>query len=299
MSKPKAAFVLVHGGWHSHAAWDVLAPILEAQGFAALTIDLPGAGVNAKNPKSLSARPFDPAAFAAEPSPIAALTQDERTQAVVVLVKEAASLSGGKVVLVGHSAGGMTISAVAEQIPEMLHAVVYISGFLVPNGMPLLGMLQHESMSSALSFGLFVGDPMAIGATRINPQSVDQNYRSLLRESFYADVSDAEFAQAVSHLHCDESNLGAVTPSNISPERFGAVPRHYVRCTQDRAVPLTGQDHMIASVDGAIGNKTITHTLVSSHSPFLSQPAALSKILVEVWGQSLAERWGSAVSLAT
>jgi hypothetical protein len=41
---------------------------------------------------------------------------------------------------------------------------------------------------------------------------------------------------------------------------------------------------MIATVDGAIGGKTTIHTLESSHSPFLSQPAALSKILVGIWG---------------
>ena len=39
---------------------------------------------------------------------------------------------------------------------------------------------------------------------------------------------------------------------------------------------------MIATVDDAIGNKTITHTLETNHSPFLSQPAALSKILIDI-----------------
>ena len=168
MSATKAVFVLVHGGWHNHSAWDRVTPILEANGFAALTLDLPGAGVNAIAPTSLGRRPFDPAAFAAERSPIAGVTQEERTQAVVALVKEAASLSDGKVILVGHSAGGMTISAVAEQVPNLLLAVVYLAGFMVPNGMPLLAMLQHETLSSALAPGLFVGDPAAIGATRIN-----------------------------------------------------------------------------------------------------------------------------------
>ena len=68
------------------------------------------------------------------------------------------------------------------------------------------------------------------------------------------------------------------------------MPRHYIRCTQDRAVPLTGQDHMIATVDGAIGGRTIVQTLESSHSPFLSQPAALSKILMNIGVQSLTEQ---------
>ncbi|MBB6092387.1 pimeloyl-ACP methyl ester carboxylesterase [Povalibacter uvarum] len=281
MSISKAAFVLVHGGWHNHSTWDKVVPMLEAQGFAALTIDLPGAGLNAIAPKSLNLRPFDPAVFAAERSPVAGVTQEERTQAVVSLVREAASLGDGKVILVGHSAGGLTISAVAEQVPELLFAVVYLSGFMLPNGMQVFEMLQHETMSSSLGPGLFVGNPAATGATRINTGSSDDAYRSRLKATFYGDVSESDFALATSQLHCDEP-VGAVTPSAITPGRFGAVPRHYIRCTQDRAIPLAGQDHMIATVDGAIGGKTTIHTLESSHSPFLSQPAALSKILIGI-----------------
>ena len=295
MSATKIVFVLIHGGWHNHSAWDKVTPILEASGFAALSLDLPGAGTNTIAPTSLDLRPFDPAAFAAERSPIAGVTQEERTQAVIALVKEAASRSDGKVILVGHSAGGMTISAVAEQVPDLLLAVVYLAGFMVPNGMPLLAMLQHETLSSALAPGLFVGDPVAIGATRIHPGSTDAAYRSLLKASFYGDVSESEFAHAAAQLHCDESNDGALAPSEITRERFGTVPRHYIRCTQDRAIPLTGQDHMIAAVDAAVGGKTITHTLQSSHSPFLSQPANLAKILIDIGVRSLAEQGAEAL----
>jgi len=294
MSATKAAFVLIHGGWHNHSVWDRVTPILRGIGFAALTLDLPGAGANTIAPTSLGIRPFDPAAFAAERSPIAGVTQKERTQAVVALVREAASLSDDKVILVGHSAGGMTISAAAEQVPNLLLAVVYLAGFMVPNGMSLLAMLQHETMSSALAPGLFVGDPANIGATRINARPTDEAYRALLKAAFYGDASESEFAQAAAQLHCDEPNAGAVAPSEVTPGRFGTLPRHYIRCTQDRAVPLSAQDHMIATVDGAIGGKTSTHTLESSHSPFLSQPAILSNILVGIGVQSLAQQGAEA-----
>jgi pimeloyl-ACP methyl ester carboxylesterase len=296
MSAPKAVFVLIHGAWHNHSAWERVAPILKANGFGVLTLDLPGAGVNTIAPTALGLRPFDPAAFAAERSPIAGVTQEQRTQAVVALVREAASLSNGQVILVGHSAGGMTISAVAEQGPNLLLAVVYLAGFMVPNGMSLLAMLQHDALSAALAPGLFVGDPAAIGATRINVGSTDPAYRSLLKAAFYGDVSETEFDRAVSQLHCDESNAGAVAPSQITPGRFGTVPRHYIRCTQDRAIPLTGQDHMIAAVDGALGGKTTTHTLESSHSPFLSQPASLAKILIDISVRSSTEQSAQAPS---
>ena len=289
MTTSKTAFVLVHGGWHNHSAWAKVVPLLEAQGFEAFARDLPGAGVHAIDPSSLDSVPFDLAAFAAEPSPSARVTQEARTQAVVALVRQAAARCNGKVILVGHSAGGMTVSAVAEQVPNLLLAVVYLSGFMVPNGMSLLDMLQHESLSSALSPGLFVGDSAAIGATRIHPRSTDEAYRSLLRSSFYADVPEAELPHLVSQLHCDEPNVGALAPSPITPARFGSVPRHYIRCTLDRAIPLTGQDHMVAKVDAALGSKTTTYTLESSHSPFLSQPAPLSKILIDIGVGSLAE----------
>ncbi|WP_443750315.1 alpha/beta fold hydrolase [Asticcacaulis solisilvae] len=281
MSEPKAAFVLVHGGWHNHSVWDKVASRLEANGFAAFAPDLPGAGVHATAPASLTARPFDAEAFATERSPVADLTQDARTEAVIAVVKQAAA-AGGKVVLVGHSAGGMTVSAVAERVPDRLSAIVFLSGFMVPPGASLLSMLMHESMASALGPKLFIGDPAIIGATRIHAGSADEAYRALLKASFYADVSAAEFERAAAQLHCDEPNGGAVTPSQITPGRFGAVPRHYIRCTQDHAVPLAGQDHMIALVDAAIGGLTIIHTLDSSHSPFLSQPAALFRILADI-----------------
>jgi hypothetical protein len=158
-------------------------------------------------------------------------------------------------------------------------------------------MLPHESMASALSPGLFVGDPAAIGATRINPGPADDAYRALLKASFYADLTDAEFGAAAAQLHCDEPNGGALAPSGITSGRFGTVPRHYIRTTRDYAIPLAGQDHMIAAVDATIGGKTITHTLESSHSPFLSQPAALSAILRDIALQSLADRRGKTAGL--
>jgi pimeloyl-ACP methyl ester carboxylesterase len=284
MSAPKAAFVLVHGGWHNRSCWDKVTPILKANGFAVLTLDLPGAGAKTIAPLSLGRVPFDPAAFAAEPSPIADVTQEERTEAVIALVRHAAAISDGKVILVGHSAGGMTVSAVAEQVPSLLLAVVYLSGFLVPNGLPLLAMLQHQSMSSALSPGLFIGNALDIGATRINGASADEAYRSLLKASFYADLSEPDFLEAAAQLHWDEPNGGALALSEITAERFGTVPRHYIRCTKDHAIPLSGQDHMIAEVDASVGGKTLTHTLDSSHSPFFSQPANLAGILIDIQG---------------
>lgn len=44
---------------------------------------------------------------------------------------------------------------------------------------------------------------------------------------------------------------------------------------------------MIAMVDSTIGSKTTIQTLANSHSPFLSQPAALSNFLIDIGVESL------------
>jgi hypothetical protein len=58
------------------------------------------------------------------------------------------------------------------------------------------------------------------------------------------------------------------------------VPRTYIRCTEDIAIPLALQDLMIRQADDLTpGNKFDVQTLNSSHSPFASQPELLSDIL--------------------
>ena len=280
MSQSKPGFIFVHGAWHNAGTWKHVIPRLEAEGYVALALDLPGAGANAKLPVAYSRRPLDAAAFASEPSPNAGVTQEERTRAVIAAIEAL----GRPAVLVGHSLGGLTISAVAEAVPERLAAVVYLTAFLLPPGMPALAMIQHETMASALVPSLFLADPAQVGVLRLDPRSDDPTYQANLKAAFYADVHDDELATAVPALHCDEPAGVAATPSPVTADRFGRVPRYYIRCLDDRAIPLAGQDFMIAAVDAAIGGKTKVSTLAASHSPFYSQPAKLVEVLRDVAG---------------
>jgi pimeloyl-ACP methyl ester carboxylesterase len=275
-------FVLVHGAWHNHNTWDrVIAP-LQAKDFVTHAFDLPGAGVNAKLPESWFAEPFDAQAFASEPSLNAGTTQAERTEAVINAVRETAARANGRAVLVGHSLGGATVSHVAEAVPELIWATVYVSAFLLPPGMPPIDMIQDETMAAALVPSLFVAPPQQIGAMRVNFRSTDPEYRERIREAYCGDIDGVMFEEALSHLHCDEPAQVVTVPSPVTKERFGRVPRHYIHCTEDRAVTPAGQRKMIALMDEAMGNATAVHTLASSHSPFDSHPHALAEILAEV-----------------
>ncbi len=278
MSSGKPAFVLVHGYWHNSACWREVVPRLEARGFEVVAPDLPGAGVHAKVPASFLQRPLDPAAFAAESSPNAAVTQEERTQAVLAAIKSI----GRPVILVGHSMGGATISDVVEASPRDVAAVVYLTAFLLAPGVPPIAVITHQTMAAAVVPSLFCADPAVVGALRIDPRSADPAYRARLKDAFYGDVSDAEVAKTAATLHPDEPASTAMRPSAVTAQRFGAVARHYIRCTEDHAITLAGQDYMIGAADAALGSATTVHTLAASHSPFLSQPEAVTAILAGI-----------------
>jgi pimeloyl-ACP methyl ester carboxylesterase len=275
-------FVFIHGAWHSSSTWDEVIPRLNARGFATDAIDLPGAGPNAKWPESFHQRPLDPQAFASEPSPNAGVTQAERTEAAMEAVKAMAAQTGGKVVLVGHSLGGITVSPTAEAVPDLVAAAVYVSAFMLPPGMPAVAMIQAPEMQDALVPSLFMADPMKVGALRVDFGTSDTEYRERIRQAYCGDLDEEAFARALTHLHCDEPAQVVIVPSPVTKERFGRVPRHYVSCTQDRAVTPAGQRKMIAMMDEAMGTKTVVHELEASHSPFDSRPDALAEILAGI-----------------
>lgn len=273
-------FVLVHGAWHDSRTWDAVVLLLEAAGHRAIAVSLPGADASAPVPASYRHRPLDPAAFGSEPSPVAGVTHAERVAAVTAVVRAA----GEPVVLVGHSLGGITVSAVAEEVPQLLRAVVFLSAFMLAPGIPAIAMIQHESMSDALVPGLFLADPEQVGALRLDPLSDDEGYRANLHAAFFGDVPTEQFLEFRHTLHPDEPVSVALVPSAVTAERFGTVTRHYIGCDADRAVTPAGQAVMIGATDAAVGGATTVHTLASSHSPFLSQPRELAGLLEELAG---------------
>jgi pimeloyl-ACP methyl ester carboxylesterase len=276
------SFVFVHGAWHNSASWRYVISCLRDRGYAARSLDLPGAGVHAKFPLSYTERPLDVAAFAQESSPTASVTQAERTQAVLRLIQE----MEGPVVLVGNGTGGLTISAVAEAIQFRLQATVYVSAFLLPPGISAFALLGHETMAASKVPALLLADPAVIEAARIDPRTEDSCYRACIRATFFGDLSDNQFGQALSHMHCDEPVSVMLTPSSVTQKQFGLVDRHYILCLEDRAIPLAAQEFMIAATDGVLNRQTCVHRLPCSHSAFLAQPRALAQILERVGSQS-------------
>ena len=231
-------FVLVHGGGHKAACWDSLVEGLARIGCRASTIDLPGHG-------------RDPAA---DPEP---RNLDHGIAAVVSHLRAI----DAPVVLVGHSLGGMTISGVAEAVPDRIERLVYLSAFLPADGQSA-GDISEQVGFNPDDLGYLTEDGMQI-AVRLDRA----------HEVFYHDCGEDVSRKAVAAL-CNTDIGYLVTPVRLTEGRFGRLPKTFVACLSDKAIDIGVQRKMIGS-----GGDIDVEELPSSHSPFLSMPDRLAELL--------------------
>jgi pimeloyl-ACP methyl ester carboxylesterase len=276
---PRRTFLLVHGAWHSAMHWNNLAVLLSALGHRVVAVDLPGNGLTARYPKSYATR--DQTGLSTERSKIACIGLEDYVDTIVPLLTSL-STAGGRVTLVGHSFGGMTITLAAERVPDMIHRLVYLSAFcpaLLPGGSVNDYSALPENGRS-LAGSVIIGDPVQVGAFRINPRSTDSAYIERGRQAFYADLSPEEFSGYAAYLSPDLPVRAAQGNGRGTANRWGKVPRTYIRCRLDRAIPIELQDRMIREADEMTPwNRFSVETLESSHSPFASMPQALAHLL--------------------
>ena len=60
-------------------------------------------------------------------------------------------------------------------------------------------------------------------------------------------------------------------------QRLGQVPKHYIECMYDAAIPLESQRAM----QSHMAFRSV-HTMDSDHSPFLSAPSALAEVVAKI-----------------
>ena len=276
-------FVLVHGAWHGAWTYEHLIPQLAAEGHAAIARDLPAHGLYAKFPDSFLQRPLDPGRFATEPSKVADTTLDDYVASIEQTIDALIAMGHDRVVLVGHSMGGVPITAVAERMPEKIAHLVYLTAFMPASGVPGVSYIAAPENLGEMVGPQLMADPARTGALRIDHRSSDPDYIRNGKTAFYADVSDETYA-AVAHLLTPDVPVGPfATPITTTPGRWGSVRRHYIKCLQDRAIRPPLQQRFIDEANAFVpGNQTQVYELQSSHSPFLSQPRELAALLSRI-----------------
>jgi pimeloyl-ACP methyl ester carboxylesterase len=277
-------FVLVHGGAHGAWAFERLASLLVQEGHHVVARDLPGHGLGARFPRSYTARPLNPQEFATEPSPIAHLTlRDYRDQVTGTIRRLADRMPDRPITVLGHSMAGLILNEVGEAVPELIDRLFYLSAWMTSDGTSFSDYMDAPEFATGLIPSLLLADPAVAGALRMDFRSGDPEYRARVKATFAADVDDHDW-DAVTSLLTPDTPVGPLFEKvTITPDRWGRIPRTYITCTDDRAVPPAAQWRFIHEADQHTpANPTDVRTLPSSHSPFVSQPEKLAEILLEL-----------------
>ncbi|MCX7037312.1 MAG: alpha/beta fold hydrolase [Proteobacteria bacterium] len=231
-------YLLIHGAWHGAWCWDTLAAQLRSMGHTVTAIDLPGMG--------------------ADLTPAAAVTLQSWIDRTVQALHD----SPEPVVLVGHSMAGMVITGAAAALPAKVARMVYVCAFL-----PLPGEALFELASRPEGAATLVEQhPSADGLCTVVPPDN-------ARITFYGLCSPAATDAAVARL-CPLPIKTVLEPLPAAAADLSTLPRHYVECTEDCAIPIALQRFMWGRQPGIV-----VHTLNSDHSPFVSQPHALAALL--------------------
>jgi pimeloyl-ACP methyl ester carboxylesterase len=277
-TRSSAPIVLVHGAWHGSWAWSLVTPLLAAAGRRSIAVDIEAHGLAAKLPASALTRPFDPGAYATEPSPLADVTLASAAEG---LVRQLEAI-GEPVVLVGHSLLGHVVGAAAERAPALVERLVYVCAVMAGSGADAGGYAQSPENEGEQVGALVVADPGVVGAVRLDVRSADEGYRAALREALYGDVP-RDIADGAIRLLSSDLPLGIPGGAiELTAAGWGSIPRSYIRCSADLAVRPALQTRFIAEADAAFAaTATRVVDLDSSHSPFLSMPDRVASAILE------------------
>jgi len=238
-----ACFILVHGAWHDARCWELVAPLLVAAGHRVRTPDLPGHG-NSKLPPTRST-----------------------LKAYVEHIGAEIDAAGEPVVLIGHSMGGMVVTAVAAAQPHQLLHLVYLCGYLPRNGDSVFALIArnrgHEPLT-AIELALQMSDD------KRSCHIADDAIVPL----FYGEAEPAVAATARQRF-APQGSLPLAAELDYDEAALATVPCSYIVCTRDRVIPAHHQRRMLATAPHCRALE-----LASDHSPFYSHPAALAALLL-------------------
>ncbi|WP_295995953.1 alpha/beta fold hydrolase [Rugamonas sp.] len=234
MAAEKPAIALVHGAFEDAHVWDGVSAKLQADGYRVIAVDLPG-------------RPS---------APMAANLVSVDVYRDTVLK----AIAGEKqpVVLVGHSFGGITLSAVGEAAPAKIKTLVYLAAYVPQDGESMLTLANQDRDSKA--------GPALIVDKEKGMMSI--NYAA--RADLFANGAPEGLRKVLPDLILDEPLAPLATPVHLTAARYGKVDKVYIHTAQDHVVSPYLQQKMVAATP-----VRQEFTLNTGHTPFLTDVPGL------------------------
>ncbi|KAI8079843.1 Alpha/Beta hydrolase protein [Halteromyces radiatus] len=231
-------YVFIHGAMHGGWCFErKLIPLFKKANYRTITFDLPGNGKN-------------------DDTPIEEITLDNYAKRTISVIDEQTKPEE-KVILVGHSLGGLTATMVAERIPDKIHCVVYLAAFYLQDGQTLV------SANIPTKGAFYVKDEIYLGIDE--DDMVDAFYKD-------CDEDDIQFAKA----NVTKQYLGPQSEKFKVQGVIDHIDKYYIKALHDKAIPPESQEMMYKN---KINNVI---EIDSAHSPFFSNPDELFTILTKL-----------------
>ncbi|KAG8910251.1 hypothetical protein FRC01_006433 [Tulasnella sp. 417] len=248
MTQAKPTIVFVPGAWHGPHVFDLVANILQSQGYKTIAVSLPSVGA------SPPLNDFQP--------DVAAIRD-----AIQSSVNE-----GSEVVVFAHSYGGVPSSEAIKGLTKsdlqsegkpggVIHYVL-CAAFLIPEGVPSINpetgpSPQYELLDDATV--VMAIDPVTTFYGDLPRETAEQYAAGLKRQSY------------------------KVFASKLTYAAWRHVPTTYLYTENDSALPIMYQKMM---VEGS-GAEVKTETFNAGHSVFLALPEKVAESVRRAAGESI------------
>ncbi|XP_074381396.1 methyl jasmonate esterase 1-like [Apium graveolens] len=252
--KMEKHFVLVHGACHGAWCWYKVAMLLRSAGHKVTVLDLAASGLNAKKVQEVKS-------FSVYLEPLMEFM--------------ASLLAEEKVVLVGHSLGGVALSVAMERFPEKVSVAVFATAYMLNPDLDVLTVSEkvEKNIGSFMDSQVMFDEELDKRPTTFLFGGLDKRPIAfffgpkMLESKFYqlSPPEDLTLASMLVRPHPLKINYDTISleETKVTKERFGSVRRVYVIADQDIIHPeefqrwmielnppdevrvITGSDHMI------------------------------------------------------
>ncbi|KAG7576776.1 Alpha/beta hydrolase fold-1 [Arabidopsis thaliana x Arabidopsis arenosa] len=253
-SRKPPHFVLIHGMSLGSWCWYKIKCLMEVSGFIVTCIDLKSSGIDPSSADSLT-------------------TFEQYNQPLIDLLSSFPEQE--QVILVGHSAGGLSVTSAIQRFPKKICLAVFIGASMLK-----YGLQTDEDMKDGVPDLSKHGDvyELGFGLGPENPPTSAIIKPEFRRKLLYHMSPQQECSLAA--LMMRPAPILALTTAKLDEEKEKGqeeqVPRVYIKTLLDRVMKPEQQDAMIRRWP-----PSQVYELESDHSPFFSNPFVLFGLLIK------------------
>lgn len=246
--------VLVHGEGFGAWCWYKIIPLIEEAGLNPVALDLTGSGVNHTDFNSIKT-------LADYTKPLLdylhSLHEDE------------------KVILVGHSCGGASVSYALECFPKKVTKAIFLGATMVSHGQRPFDLFAEELASAEL----FMQESQLLlyANGKDKPPTGLKFDKEQLKELYFNNSPSKDVALASVSMR--PIPLAPVMEKlTLTAKNYGSVRRYFIQTLDDRMLSPDIQEKLV--------RENPPHEVFklkgSDHCPFFSKPQSLCKVLLEI-----------------